>query len=105
METWPARMSLAERAVTGNRPAGTTPVLFAVFTLLVSLVAARATARRGGATLAFLTFVVLRLLVPPFLGAVGRDVTPRFSPWILVLVLLALAIDLWARPRTAGKPV
>lgn len=91
--------------ISQRRPEWVYPVLFAVFTLLISLVAARATARRGGATLAFLSFIVLRLLVPPFLGAVDREVIPHFSPWILVLVLLALAVDLWARPRATGKPV
>jgi hypothetical protein len=79
--------------ISQRRPDWLFPVFLLVCSMVVALSAVRAMRIRFAATACAVAFVALRGLVYPLLAVVGRDVTPAFSPWLAVPLVVALMVD------------
>ena len=76
-----------------RRPFFVYPGFLAIFTLVVSLMAKRVLEFRFSATLAVVTFLAYRLLVYPFLAALGMEITPDFPILLVATLFIALLVD------------
>jgi hypothetical protein len=77
-----------------DRPYIVYPLLMLLFALIASVVSKQRVMFRFAASFTILTFIVMRLLIHPFLLMVERDVIPEFPVWMPLLIIPAAAMDL-----------
>jgi hypothetical protein len=77
------------------RPEILHPIFLIGFTLIICLIAKRAMQNRYGAVMSVGVFMILRLLVYPWLAFLNRDVVPEFPVFLITLVVIAGMVDLF----------
>jgi len=86
-----------------RRPFFVYPGFLAIFTLVVSLMAKRVLDFRFSATLAVATFLAYRVLVYPFLAAIGMEITPEFPLVLVGTLFIAVLVDYFFRRPAKGE--
>ena len=86
-----------------RRPFFVYPGFLAIFTLVVSIMAKRVLDFRFSATLVVATFLAYRMLVYPFLAAIGMEITPEFPVVLVGTLLIAVLVDYFFRRPAKGE--
>ena len=71
---------------------------------MVSILAKRVLDFRFSATLVVVTFLAYRMLVYPFLAALGLEITPQFPVVLVGTLFIAVLVD-WSFKRPAKDEI
>jgi hypothetical protein len=80
--------------ISQSRPYWAYIVLLTLFSLIMIMIAKIRIRSKWAATITMSIFLLLRLVMYPFLDLVGRPIQPAFPYWIIGFVLLGLLVDL-----------